>query len=271
MLSGMIRHHTPLTDENGKTESDRRVERESEEANERIDRQIMDSLNQDPLFRMLSPEPDLRPMSKSTSTHSKQPITLSSRAAAGSLAKPSRSTPTFAAPTVSTASRHPTSAAPAASLSSRKAAATASLNPTTKSSGRENPAHLAAAATSRSTLGYSKGRAISASTRKPLSAAHRAEVVKGRPTVSQGGDREVAVLSQEEERERATERFIAEQEESDRQLLLQNLFGGDQMGTEGTDLDGTQALAGDIGRLDLGAEGEDDELADFQLQMPEDV
>jgi hypothetical protein len=99
------------------------------------------------------------PMQKTTRDPlaSKPAQSLTARGAASALSKKT-SGPSFAAPTTAAQARLPTA------TKMKKAAAT------TLATG--NPRHTAAKAASNSTLGYSKGRSVSASTRKPLAGVH---------------------------------------------------------------------------------------------------
>lgn len=91
-----------------------------------------------------------------------KPSTLKSRSAASALTSGSKtgSIPSFAAPTTATKARLPSSI-------NRK--------PSQMPQAPGNARHLAAKAASNTTLGYSKGRAVSASARAPLSSIYRQE------------------------------------------------------------------------------------------------
>ncbi|WPH03068.1 Hypothetical protein R9X50_00594200 [Acrodontium crateriforme] len=91
-----------------------------------------------------------------------KPSTLKSRNAASSLTSGSKtgSLPSFAAPTTATKARLPS---------------TITRKPTQIPQAPANARHLAAKAASNTTLGYSKGRAVSASARAPLSSIYRQE------------------------------------------------------------------------------------------------
>jgi hypothetical protein len=106
----------------------------------------------------------------------KAPGPLSSRKAASALSntqrpaiRPKGSVPSFALPTARTKARLPTT------LASKKLASVALTG---------NPRHTAAKVASNTTLGYSKGRAVSGATRKPLSAIlnQPTEAVKPAPS-----------------------------------------------------------------------------------------
>ena len=156
------------------------------------------------------------------------PSTLSSRTAASALssAPKARPTPSFAAPTASAKARHP----PA--LASRK--------PTGTISAPGNARHTAAKVASNTTLGYAKGRQVSATARKPLSDIY------SKPTAGE-----------------------AVKKASPTKMP----FGG---GTTLDDLLGLQSLTvnddadedlGDFGGKAAPALDEEDELADFQLEL----
>lgn len=94
-----------------------------------------------------------------------KPSALTSKHAASALASTGVSR-NFAAPTLSTKSRAPSA------LTAKK--------PTSTALGPGNGRHTAAKVASNTTLGYSKGRAVSSNSRKPLSDLHRT------PTADEG-------------------------------------------------------------------------------------
>lgn len=87
---------------------------------------------------------------------------LTARGAASALSRPS-----FAAPTAATRSKAPSGAA--------------SKKPTSALASQPNARHTVAKVASNSTLGYSKGRAVSASKRAPLGGVFRAEAEEEAP------------------------------------------------------------------------------------------
>ncbi|GAB7366861.1 hypothetical protein MBLNU230_g1030t1 [Neophaeotheca triangularis] len=96
----------------------------------------------------------------------KEPSTLRSRSAASALSSASSGVPGFAAPTVATKARKPLVVGKrATSRETTRGAAT----------GKGNPRHTAARVASNTTLGYSKGRAVSGAARKPLSGVLKEE------------------------------------------------------------------------------------------------
>jgi len=146
MFAQMAAYHAdPLVDDNGTRLSDRKLAQLRDESDRAIEREISQGLARDPYMRQAS------------SLLNPPPATLNSRSAASALARPTSAVPGFAAPTAATRARK---------------------NVQSNERGAAGGAHAAAAAASRSTLGYSKGRSVSASKRPGLSPAHRAGVVK---------------------------------------------------------------------------------------------
>ncbi|KAH9818560.1 hypothetical protein Tdes44962_MAKER05325 [Teratosphaeria destructans] len=149
----------------------------------------------------------------------RKPSTLNSRNAASALAnapkgttKPKASLPSFAVPTAAAKARLPSA------LASRKPISTASAP--------RNSRHTAAKVASNTTLGYSKGRAVSGAARKPLSTIHMDSVEQ------------------------------ADQMSPKNPAFATSLFGSDSLVVDDDALGGTTPAAFDA---------EDDLLADFQL------
>ena len=89
----------------------------------------------------------------------KAPSTVAARKASSALGSRTGGVPSFAAPTAAARAKAPTA------LASRK--------PMTGPSAIANPRHTAARAASNTTLGYSKGRSVSAAARRPLGDIHK--------------------------------------------------------------------------------------------------
>ncbi|GAM88790.1 hypothetical protein ANO11243_068240 [Dothideomycetidae sp. 11243] len=156
-------------------------ERAIEQQREIVSRQAEASLQ---LENLTFSEPDLEALRQETVAREQQkqrtaskpsrqaPGTLSSRHAASALSRPSpRPVPSFAAPTAAAAAKHRTAVAPKSTA---------------------NAHHAVAAAASRTTVGYARGRQVSATKRAPLSNAHRAGVVRAlRETARHPGVRDV--------------------------------------------------------------------------------
>ncbi|KAK0870967.1 hypothetical protein LTS02_002166 [Friedmanniomyces endolithicus] len=161
----------------------------------------------------------------------RHPATIRARGAASALSTAAlpkqRSTPGFAAPTAAAKARLPT--APVA----KRPLSTSTMAP-------GNARHTVAKVASNTTLGYSKGRAVSASARQPLSAVH------AKPAAGRDGAREVSM----EAKARSTT--------LDELLGMGRLSVSDEPEAE----DGLSGFDGDGGApvLDL-----DDGLDDFQL------
>ena len=120
--------------------------------------------------------------------------------------------------------------------------------------------HAAAAVASRSTLGYSKGRAVSASARQPLSSLYAASISSSRPTTSEsvsgrsvssaGGQKVTPAFAKQKA---LLESLIAEDPELEMLLVEKN---------------GEGHVEENVRKIDLFEE--DDEYKNFQLDMPED-
>ncbi|KAK0275698.1 hypothetical protein LTR35_010968 [Friedmanniomyces endolithicus] len=166
----------------------------------------------------------------------RHPATLRARGAASALStavpQKQRSTPGFAAPTAAAKARLPTAPVAKRPLS-------------TSTTGPGNTRHTVAKVASNTTLGYSKGRAVSASARQPLSAVH------SKPAAGRDGAREVTM----EAKVRSTT--------LDELLGMGRLSVSDEPEAE----DGLSGFDGDGGApvLDL-----DDGLDDFQLASVEE-
>jgi len=166
----------------------------------------------------------------------KPPSTLRSKDAASalsSMAKPSSVTPSFAAPTAAVKARQPTAVA------SKKPLAL-------PSSARANMRHTAAKVASNTTLGYSKGRAVSANNRAPLTDARR-------PTPSANG---------QAQRAPPTGVPFGGGTTLDDLLGLRDLHVIDREGDDADELGGFGPNSG-------GDDDEDDSLANFQLEPVE--
>lgn len=222
-------------------------EQEHEEAmakaQKRSERQILRAIAADPILgngaSSLSPSTCDDEADVSTNRSKKGPSTLASKTAVAALSKPAPQRPRFAAPTASTKARAPLSVQVSKKPSSV-------LPPSAKPTADVN--HAAATATSRSTLGYSKGRAVSASARKPISEAHRAEVVR-RPAT--------AVQQQDPIKKTGLEYLLQDDPELEEMLKRSIADAGQQDGI----VDGVAAM----GLI----EEDEDELKDFQLEVPE--
>ncbi|KAK0356843.1 hypothetical protein LTR91_009941 [Friedmanniomyces endolithicus] len=166
----------------------------------------------------------------------RHPATIRARGAASALSTAAlpkqRSTPGFAAPTAAAKARLPTAPVVKRSLS-------------THTTAPGNMRHTVAKVASNTTLGYSKGRAVSASARQPLSAVH------AKPAAGRDGAREIAM----EAKVRSTT--------LDELLGIGRLSVSDEPEAE----DGLSGFDGDGGApvLDL-----DDGLDDFQLASVEE-
>ncbi|KAF2769243.1 hypothetical protein EJ03DRAFT_327514 [Teratosphaeria nubilosa] len=153
----------------------------------------------------------------------KKPSTLSSRNAASALSnapkgttKPKARLPSFAAPTAAAKARLPSA------LASRK--------PITAVTAPGNSRHVAAKVVSNTTLGYSKGRAVSGAARKTLSTIHKDNIPS------------------------------AEQTSPKKPAFAKDLFGSDSLVVDDDDLGGNTAAFDDDNEL----------LADFQLASIDD-
>lgn len=196
----------------------------------------------------------------------KGPATLTSKSAAAALSRPQPRgpIPSFAAPTASATQRANAPLSTAHTPLSRK-----TPTPTMPSY-----RHAAATAASRSTLGYSKGRAVSASARPPISEAHRAPVLKSRPAVlGPSASRPTTAASSRADVSRpATRTPHAELSEEDPELdawiqAQTSVFGDDG---EEEDLSLSGGLSSGLGRLGLEDDEEDFALKEFRLEQLED-
>jgi hypothetical protein len=164
-----------------------------------------------------------KPVPESTDPLSSAPSTLNARKASSALGSRTGDIPNFAAPTAAARARAP------GILASKK--------PLTGPSAVANPRHAAARVVSNTTLGYSKGRSVSAAARKPLGDVH----VKEEGTASEvkmpfGGGTTLDMLLG---------------------LSLEEKEGDDELGVG-------------VSTKGLGEGNEDeDALADFQLGAPE--
>lgn len=194
------------------------------------------------------------------------PSTISSKRAASALSRPAssasvRSLPRFATSTTTATARSRSAAAPAPAPVSRK---TASITAPTASFGR----HAAATAASRSTLGYSKGRAVSASARQPLSSLYN------RPQCRPGSSASEPAAGSLGHSAEAAPQFIKQKN------LLQSLVAEDPEFEEllrerNGAVDETKAIREGLASLSVDPSDyddifeEDEDLKDFQLVMPE--
>lgn len=169
---------------------------------------------------------------RKTGVAARAPSTLTSRTAASALSA------------VPKASKTPSFAAPTAAAKARQPSALASRKPTGTASAHGNTRHTAAKVASNTTLGYSKGRAVSATARKPLAGLHG-------PAVSG----EAAKIAS------ANKTPFGGGTTFDELLGLGSLTVGDEADDEDDGLLGGDAAAAS---LDV-----DDELADFQLDPVE--
>ena len=165
-------------------------------------------------------------ITKKNQLASKTLATMKARSAASALSSQTSSTPSFAAPTAAAKARLPSS------LASKK--------PATTLSAPGNTRHTAAKAASNTTLGYSKGRTVSAVKRTPLSSIHQKPngVVKKENVLPKGPNAGG--------------------------MSLDELLG---LGSLSVDDDG--ADDGLLGAHPSMLFEEDEESADFQLDMPE--
>lgn len=252
-------------DENGVSKKEREEAEFMARTKELEDEFLRNALDNDPIIgygkRSAAPSPEDRHAISNASVMQKQtqasiakkplsikgPSTLTSKSAAAALSRPapSRSTsstsrPRFAVPTAVSKTRAP------AVPTSRKQPSVP--DPSTSATMR----HAAVTAASKSTLGYFKGRAVSASARPPLSEAHRSKVITKKPILPQAG----APTKQ------GPEDPFAEDPELDdwirRQASLLNTMEDDE--------DEANLYSG-LGGLKL--DDEDDSLRDFQLEIPE--
>lgn len=170
------------------------------------------------------------------------PSTLSSRSAATALSRPASTSsttsngPRFAAPTATTAAR--------ARIPVFDGAPTSRKNiPTAGGPTR----HMSGTVASRTTLGYSKGRAVSASTKQPLSSI--ASKSTGGLKRASSVERSPAFVKQKN----LLQSLIADDPELEQLLVEKNGYDADEPvpGLEGIDFD------------------DEDQLKDFQLPMPE--
>ena len=160
---------------------------------------------------------------------SEPPQTLKAKSAASALSNPTKTTavPSFAAPTAAARARLPS--------------VLASKKPTGASTAPGNARHTAAKAASNSTLGYSKGRAVSAHARQPSSTPHVGKVP--------------ATVDEDQ---------VPTETSPERRTALEDLFGLQdlELGEDEGDLEL-------LGGVRLTGFEEDDELRDFQLEPVE--
>lgn len=215
---------------------------------ERKNREMMartDKIQQDIIRRALEADDflslDLTKVRKGFEEKQQQqnraPSSLSARRAASALSRSSSTTtlgPRFAAPTATAAARSRT---PTARPLARRPTTSSSLTAPTASSAR----HAAATATSRNTLGYARGRAVSAASRHPLSTLH--DQKPSTPT--------------EKKTRTVLENLMADDAEIVELIRERNACAEDH-----------NALVDPVGALSL-VHDEDDEFKDFQLTMPE--
>ncbi|KAK5113912.1 hypothetical protein LTR85_010445 [Meristemomyces frigidus] len=230
LTRGWLSEFRPQKDEDGEDEEFSDFEGKIREVEERERKQTA----------MAQKKENARPTGlqakKPATATARPPSTLKSKTAASALSSAPRqsSTPSFAAPTAAAKARLPSA------LTSKKPALGTSAAP-------GNARHTAAKAASNTTLGYSKGRAVSATARKPLTAVHEPPMSKYEVVKKASPSKKIAVFG-------GAAAF-------DQLLGLQSLtvVGGD----DGED-DELDALAGGTG-----FEAVDDELADFQLEPVE--
>ncbi|TKA46701.1 hypothetical protein B0A55_12916 [Friedmanniomyces simplex] len=166
----------------------------------------------------------------------RRPATVKARGAASALsttaAQKQKTVPSFAAPTAAAKARLPSVPVAKRPLS-------------TSSTGTGNTRHTVAKVASNTTLGYSKGRAVSASARQPLSAIHE------KPVAARGGAKEAQ--GEMKERNAALE-----------ELLGMHSFSISDEPEADDELGGFGSNVGEP-NLDL-----DDGLDDFQLASAEE-
>lgn len=233
MIQDIFAEHADPVDDQGVRRSERRFQEMMERADRDNDRQLRAALANDSHFgEMIQFDGACDSQAVVESKLMKGPSTLASKNAAAALSTPGQ--PRFAAPTASTKARVPQSV-----IGSRKPGVPLSNKSTN---------HAVATAASRSTLGYSKGRAFSASARKPLSQAHQAEVVKI-PAASQ----------RPKEQKKGLDYLLAEDPELEE--MLRRGFTEPELGESSAD-----ELDAALGQL---AMDDDDALEDFELASPE--
>ncbi|KAJ9663429.1 hypothetical protein H2201_005637 [Coniosporium apollinis] len=182
----------------------------------------------------------------------REPTTLASRTAASALRQPSNPSSSrahFSAPTAAAKARLPTSFP----LSRKKQTTTSTAStpaPTNPSSMR----HTAAAAASRTTLGYANGRAASSSLRKPLSS-------NGTLHGKGEGKRSVTAPVLAAPAKATIQRN--EEDELVELLRARGIGGGEEVEEEGDELLGVGGSGPGL-LLDV-----EDEFEGFQLAMPE--
>jgi len=265
-------HMNPVG-EDGLTRSEREqkamLEAGDREAEETLRKAMEDeslmTLDLDHLSKYLNSAPTANGSSTSRTVKRDAPSTLSSRRAAsalsGSAASAARPTvPRFAAPTTATTSRVRTTTpapTPVAQPASRKPA---SATAPTAASMR----HAATASTSKSTLGYSKGRAVSASTKQPLTSGQSRPGTAGSATTVRSVSTHAGVPDKQTkmflEQKKLLEDLITEDPELEMLVAEKNGEGND---AEAEDDLGMGILAPGRGEWDV-----DDDLGDFELEVP---
>lgn len=208
-------------------------------------------------FDFATASAELEAKKKRNASTFRAPSTLSSKRAAAALSRPPSSSPSstskplvprFAALTATAAARSRNSNVPHPPVSRKQSPAVTSA---TASPAR----HAVASAASKSTLGYSAGRAVSASARQPLSSSIYKNPAPSSPALSKQAE--------------LLESLIADDLELE--VLLQER-------NRGHDGDEEKVLVGRMKSVKLGGleeeEEEDDmeeedELKDFQFAMPE--
>ncbi|KAL1304922.1 hypothetical protein AAFC00_003836 [Neodothiora populina] len=243
----------------GLTRKEREIKHNREMAAKRTEEIVRKALANDPIngFDLGFSGRDATKLANGTAKKrepvKRAPSTLASRNAVAALSRPASSSssgssvPRFAAPTANTTIRSRTPG-PAAVPTSRKIASTATA-PTAASM-----RHAAATVVSRSTLGYSKGRAVSASAKQPLSAIHTrpARSLASITTAPGPVEHSPAFIRQRD----LLESLIADDPDFEQLVVEKNGDGGIDAETHG-------GAAANLFE-------EDDELKDFQLSLSDD-
>lgn len=124
--------------------------------------------------------------------------------------------------------------------------------------------HAATASTSKSTLGYSKGRAVSASTKQPLTSGQSRPGTAGSATTVRSVSTHAGVPDKQTkmflEQKKLLEDLITEDPELEMLVAEKNGEGND---AEAEDDLGMGILAPGRGEWDV-----DDDLGDFELEVP---
>lgn len=218
-------------------EAAERFERKQEADSDRAQKQMEEAMARDAFLAYGDPERTARRqklLAQDQAAEKASPSTVSSKSAASALSKTGTSGPRFAAPTVATKAR---------------------IVPLAPKSTNAN--HNVATAASKSTLGYSKGRVVSASKRPGLSNAHRVPVVK-RSGANPADQKVMERLAAEEQRNQELRDIglgsLVDDDEAPLEEMLKKSFG---LGMEAH-----------MGGLKL--DEEDDACKDFVLGHPED-